>query len=135
MTGCTKFQNNATEREQRVTDEHRIPDHIGDAGRRVAGRVQDVALEVADPEGLALLEEVIELAAIASRNARLDGVAMTALTSRQVASSRAGSKARYRHMLLMKSVLRVARISSNTALTRRSSSVLGGTVAMAFPCL
>ena len=46
------------------------------------------------------------------------GVAMIRLTSDQVDSSRAGSNARRCQRLLMKSVLRVARMSSKTALTR-----------------
>ena len=50
--------------EQRVADEHRVLDLVGDVGRRMAGRVEHLRLELADVEALAVLEQVIEVAAV-----------------------------------------------------------------------
>ena len=50
--------------EQRVADEHRILDLVGDVRRRVPGRVEDLDLELADLEALAILEQMIEVAAV-----------------------------------------------------------------------
>ena len=52
--------------EQGVPDEHRILDPIGDIGRRVSGRIDHLALHRADREALAVLEQVVELAAVAA---------------------------------------------------------------------
>lgn len=51
--------------EERVAHEGRIADHIGQAGGRVAGRVQHVAPHLPDVQAVALGEEAVELAAVA----------------------------------------------------------------------
>ena len=50
--------------EHRVADEHRILDLVGDVGRGVPGRVQHLHVELADLEALAILEQVVEVAAV-----------------------------------------------------------------------
>ena len=60
-------------------------------------------------------------------------MAIRALTSAQVLASRSGLNAKACQRLLMKAVLRVVRMSSNTAFTRGSASGFGtgAVVAMA----
>src|SRR3546814_999549 len=50
--------------EQRVADERRITDDIGHAGRGVARGMDGARLDVADLESIAIVEQVVELAAI-----------------------------------------------------------------------
>ena len=50
--------------EQRVADEHGVADPVGDVGRRMAGRVDHLGLELADLEALAVLEQMVEVAAV-----------------------------------------------------------------------
>ena len=47
--------------EDRVADKQRIPDPVGQAGRRVAGCVHHLAVQIAYPEALAILPEMLEL--------------------------------------------------------------------------
>src|SRR3546814_18142718 len=54
--------------EQRVADERRITDDIGHAGRGVARGMDGARLDVADLEGIPLVEQVVDRAAI-GRNA------------------------------------------------------------------
>ena len=51
--------------EQGVAAEDRVADPVGDAGRGVARRVEHRGVDAADLEGLAVDEEVVELAAVA----------------------------------------------------------------------
>ena len=51
--------------EQRVADKGGIADHIGQAGGRMARRVEHVAAHLADVETVALFEQRVELAAVA----------------------------------------------------------------------
>jgi hypothetical protein len=51
--------------EQRVADEGRVAHHMGHAGRRVAGRVDREGAHAADHVGVAILEQRVELAAVA----------------------------------------------------------------------
>ena len=51
--------------EHRVADEYRVTYPVRYAGRRMTGRVDDLAVERADLEALAVLEQMIELGTIA----------------------------------------------------------------------
>ena len=51
--------------EQRVADERGIADHVGHVRRRVAGRVHDPRADLAQPEPVAVVEQDVELAAVA----------------------------------------------------------------------
>ena len=51
--------------EQRVADEGRVADHVRHAGGRVAGRVQRVRRHGADRVAVAVLEQAVELRAVA----------------------------------------------------------------------
>ena len=51
--------------EQRVADKGGIADDVGHAGRCMARRVDGSCLDAAQPEGLAILEQMLELATIA----------------------------------------------------------------------
>src|SRR4029453_17889145 len=59
-TGCAVVRH-----EERIPDESCIADDIGHAGRRVAGGVHGVSFDRAELERVAILEEAIELAAVA----------------------------------------------------------------------
>src|SRR5690242_16793102 len=50
--------------EHGIADEDRIPDLVGDAGRRVAGRVKHLRFDVANLELFAIPEQMIELRAV-----------------------------------------------------------------------
>lgn len=50
--------------EQGIADEGGVADQVGHAGRGMAGGVDGPGLDVADPERLAVVEQVVELAAV-----------------------------------------------------------------------
>src|SRR4029077_5208568 len=60
----------AIRHEQRVMDEGRAADHIGDGGKGVAGREQDRALELAELECLTVGEEVVPWRAVCGKAVR-----------------------------------------------------------------
>jgi hypothetical protein len=51
--------------EQRVADERGVADHVGHVGRGVAWGVHDPRRDLAQPEGVAVPEQHVELAAVA----------------------------------------------------------------------
>ena len=51
--------------EERVAHKRRVPDHIGQAGGRVAGRVQDIRAHLPDHQAVAFAEQPVELRAVA----------------------------------------------------------------------
>lgn len=50
--------------EQGVADEGCVADQVSHAGRGVTRGVDSAGLDVADPEGFAVVEQVVELAAV-----------------------------------------------------------------------
>ncbi|MCY1369780.1 hypothetical protein D9M69_568340 [compost metagenome] len=50
--------------EERVADEDRVVDEVRHVGRRVAGHAQGLRLDLADVKAFAVLEQVVELAAV-----------------------------------------------------------------------
>src|SRR5690606_10000239 len=62
--------------EQGVANKGGIPDHVCQAGWRVARRVQNPAFQIADGEGVAFLKQAVKLAAVPSKlGASIEGLA------------------------------------------------------------
>ena len=58
--------------EQRVADEDRLADLVGDVGRRMPRHVHDLDLERAERETLTIGKQVVELAAVAAQIGRVE---------------------------------------------------------------
>src|SRR5690606_11377401 len=69
--------------EQGVANKGGIPDHVCQAGWRVARRVQNPALQIADGEGVAFLKQAVTLAPVpGTLGASIDGLAKDVLALR-----------------------------------------------------